>query len=346
MASLHGQDIADLVATTLRDLGPAKFQQIAQAYQEYEVFPKWFKRDKVAFESGYGIQKTLMYTLSNQASHVGLLDVDQVNIADVLAQMHVDWVHAQTKWSLIYQTDILMNSGRSLILNVIKPKRADALLSLVEELENKAWGTAPASATTNLPYGIQYWLVENATTGFNGGAPTGHTTVGGVNLTTAPNFKNYTALYTNITKTDLVAKLRTAHRKIGFKSPITIEDYRGSKGENRRLYTNETVIQGLENLGEAQNENLGRDLAAMDGSMAFRRHPIVWVPKLDDRSDNPVYMVDHTTFYPICLKGDYLRESEAMRAPNQHNVWNVFVDLTYNFVCIDRRRNAVLTTTV
>lgn len=344
MASLHANDIADLVATTLRDLGPAKFQQIAQNLQDYEVFPKWFKRDRVTFDSGIGIQKTLMYKLSNQAGHVGLLDVDQPNIADVLTQLQVDWVHAQTHWSLIYQTDILMNSGKALILNVIKPKRADALLSLVEELETRAWGSAPASTDTNYPYGIQYWVVENATTGFNGGAPTGHTTVGGVNLTTAPNFQNYTAQYTSVTKTDLIAKLRTAHRKIGFKSPITIEDYRGSKGTDRRLYANESVIQDIENLGEGQNENLGRDIAAMDGTMTFRRHPIVWVPQLDSRTDNPVYMIDHNTFYPVCLKGDYLRESEAMRSPNQHNVWNVFIDLTYNFVCLDRRRNAVLST--
>jgi hypothetical protein len=344
MASLHANDIADLVATTLRDLGPAKFQQIAQNLQDYEVFPKWFKRDRIAFDGGIGIQKTLMYKLSNQAGHVGLLDVDQPNIADVLTQLQVDWVHAQTKWSLIYQTDILMNSGKALVLNVIKPKRADALLSLVEELETRAWGDAPSSADTNYPYGIQYWVVENATTGFNGGAPSGHTTVGGVNLTTAPNFKNYTAQYTSVTKSDLIAKLRTAHRKIGFKSPITIEDYRGSKGENRRLYTNESVVQDIESLGEGQNENLGRDIAAMDGTMTFRKHPIVWVAQLDSRTDNPVYMIDHTTFYPVVLKGDYLRESEAMRSPNQHNVWNVFVDLTYNFINIDRRRNAVLTT--
>ncbi len=84
MATLAAADIADLVAGTLRDLGPLKFQQIAQNLQYYEVFSKWFKKDKVAFDSGYGIQKTLMNKLDSSSSkHVGLLDTDQVNIPDV-----------------------------------------------------------------------------------------------------------------------------------------------------------------------------------------------------------------------------------------------------------------------
>lgn len=345
MATLQAADISDLVASTLRDLGPLKFQQIAQNLQYYEVFSKWFRKDKVAFDSGYGIQKTLMNKLDSTSSkHVGLLDTDQVNIPDVLDQLTVPWRHAQTSWGLIYQTDILMNRGKSLILNVVKPRRAAALLGLVEELEDKAWGQAPAASDKLLPYSIQYWLTESTSTGFNGGVPSGHSTVGGVDLNDSPNFKNYTAQYANVTKADLVKKLRTAHRKIRFVSPVTIEDYRGGMGDRYRLYVNEETISDLEDLGESQNENLGRDVASMDGTITFRRHPIIWIPKLDARSDNPVYMVDHSTFYPVCLKGDYLRESQADKAPNQHNVFQVFVDLTYNYICVDRRRNAVLTT--
>src|SRR5512145_1077680 len=115
MAILTAQDIQDLVTTTQRDLGPPRFQQIAQNLVGYEVFPKWFKRDKVIFEGGTGIQRILMTKLTNRARHVGLLDTDSVNIADVLTSMRVDWRHLQTDWSLIYQTDILMNSGKALI---------------------------------------------------------------------------------------------------------------------------------------------------------------------------------------------------------------------------------------
>ena len=345
MAVLTALDISDLVASTLRDLGPMRFQQIAQNLQYYEVFSRWFKKDKVSFDSGVGIQRTLMNKLDETSSkHVGLMDVDQVNIPDVLDQIQIPWRHVQTSWALIYQTDILMNRGKALILNVVKPRRAAALLGLVEELEERAWGSAPSVSDKVLPFGVQYWVVENATTGFNGGVPSGHSTVGGVSLTDSPNFKNYTAQYTNVTKSDLIKKMRTGHRKIRFRSPVTIEDYRGSVGDRYRLYTNETVISAIEDLGEGQNENLGRDIASMDGTMTFRKNPIIWVPKLDERTDDPVYMLDHSTFYPVCLKGDYLRETEADKAPNQHNVFQMFLDLTYNYLCVDRRRNAVFAT--
>ncbi len=82
----------------------------------------------------------------------------------------------------------------------------------------------------------------------------------------------------------------------------------------------------------------------MDGTITFRKNPIIWVPKLDERSDDPVYMLDHSTFYPVILRGDYLRESDAIRAPNQHNIYQVFTDLTYNYLCVDRRRNGVAAT--
>jgi hypothetical protein len=79
----------------------------------------------------------------------------------------------------------------------------------------------------------------------------------------------------------------------------------------------------------------------MDGTVTFRGHPWIWVPKLDARTDDPVYMIDHSVFYPVCLEGDYLRESDAIMGPDQHNIFNVFLDLTYNYACVDRRRNAV-----
>lgn len=342
--ALTALDIADLVAGTLRELGKLKFQQIAQNLQDYEVFSKWFKKDKVQFDSGIGIQRTLMNRLSGAASHVGLLDEDNVNITDVIDQLQIPWRHARTSWGFIYQ-ETLMNRGEALVFNVIKPRRVAAILDLVEELENKAWGSAPSANNNTDPYGLLYWVVKNSSTGFNGGAPSGHTTVGGVSLTDSPTFKNYTATYAltgGVSKADLMPKLRTAHRKVRFKSPVDIEDYRGGKGDRYRCYVNESMMTALETLGEAQNENLGRDLASMDGmTLTFRSHPIIWVPKLDEDTTNPFYFIDHSTFMPVCLKGDYLRESEN-RAPNQHNVYQMFVDLTYNYLCIDRRRNAVL----
>ena len=348
-------DINDFVAGTLKHLGPLKFQQIAQDLQSYPVLGKWLKKEKVVFDHGNGIQRNLMSKLSNQAAHVGLLDTDTYDIPDLMVQLDVPWRHAQSKWGFIYQTDILMNRGDSAVFNVIEPRRADALISLAKELEAKAWST-PGSDNT-LPYGVPYWVVwRDAGAGTFGGSGSGQT-VAGVSTTPHPNFDNYTDTYVNVSKSDLLKKMRTGTRKTGWMSPISLDDYRNGTGQKLQFYTSESVVSSLEDIGESQNENLGRDLAPAEASglgtvdmqLSFRRHPIIWVPYLDDETvftaaNGPVYAIDHSTFYPVCLKGDFLRESEAKEVPNQHNLYRIFVDLSYNYLCIDRRRNAVYAT--
>lgn len=365
MATVTPQDVADLVASILPELDRMNWESIAPNLQDYEVMSHWLKDDKITFNDGIAIRKNLLAQLSGAASHTGMTDTDDVDIPDLMDDMTVPWRHAQTKWGYHYQTDILMNRGKSSINDTVKPRRYAAMIDLAEELEAKAWQVPNTTDKLN-PYGLPYWIVYNATTGFNGGYPTGpdavaHTTIAGLSLTDSPKFKNYTANYAAVNKTDLLPKMRTSLRKTNFRSPVTKEDMSTKRGNDRRYYCNEATCSAFETLGEAQNENLGRDLAPytagsghggvqeVDGTLTFKKNPIIWVPQLDDTTvftacSNPVYQIDHATFYPVCLKGDYLREDGPMKAPNQHNMWRIFLDLTYNYLCVNRRRNAVFAT--
>lgn len=342
MATIQPGDIADIVVTTRRKDGPLRFQQIAQNLPFYEVFSRWFKRDKVMFDDGYQIQRTLMTKLNSEAAkHVGFLEPDGVNIIDVLETMRVDWVHALTSWGLIYQSDVLMNSGSSLILNIIKPRRMASLLGLVENIEAKAWGSAPAAADKVNPWGIKYWITWNGTDGFTGGASVG-STKGNVNPDATPNFKNYAITYAAVSDNDLVASIRDAMRSCQFISPIAHPDYRGQLQNRYRMYCNKPTIRECEDVVRSHNSNLGRDLAMFDGAAYIAGFPIIYVPQLDnDSASDPIYGIDHSTFYPVCLKGDYLRETGPINAPDQHNAWNCHTDLTYNFVNVDPRRSFV-----
>ena len=362
MATVTPQDVADLVASILPDLDRMHWEQISQNLQDYEVMSHWLKDDKITFNDGLYIKKNLLSQLAGAASHTGMTDTDDVDIPDLMDDMQVPWRHAQTKWGYHYQTDILMNAGKSRINDTVKPRRFNAMLSLADELEAKAWQVPNLSDKLN-PYGLPYWVVYNATTGFTGGYPTGpdavpHPTIAGVNLTDSPTFKNYSAQYAAVNKTDLLPKMRTALRKTNFRSPVTKEDMSTKRGNDRRYYCDEVTASAFETLGEAQNENLGRDLAPytagsgqggvqeVDGTLTFKKNPIIWVPQLDDTTvytaaTNPIYQIDHGVFYPVCLKGDYLRETGPVVAPNQHNMYRVFLDLTYNFICVNRRRCAV-----
>jgi hypothetical protein len=351
MANTLLADIPDLVTGTLRDLGRPKFTQIAQNLQSYEVIGKWFKKDKVKFHDGYGVQRTLMTSLPGEVHYGGIDEPDTTSIPNLLTQMRVDYCHIKTSWGFYYQ-EVLANRGKSLIVNVIEPRRAGALIRLAEALERTAWQAPATSADLTVPFGLPYWVVYNASTGFTGGAASGHTTVAGVNLTDNPTFKNYSVQYTNVTKTDLIKKLRRMHQEIRWESPL---DVKGDQGSKMRLYCDWTVNSELEDIGEGQNENLGRDLAPMgtardvrfvDDVLTFRRHPIRPVKQLDDTAvytaaTSPVYMIDHDTFYPICLEGDYLRESDATPDPVNHNAFQVFLDLSNQYICDNRRRNGI-----
>lgn len=334
-------DFADLVASTLLKMGPPKFSQIAQTRQRYEVLKQWWKKKNVDFQKGgRGIQRNLMTSTLGEAAHLDFMAEDTWQLGDYGTQAEIPWVRAQTKWSIHRILDLAMNTGETVVWKIIEMKRVGAMIDLAELLENAGWA-APADATdVTKPYGLPYWVVQNASEGFNGGAAFG-TTVGGVDLSAHPTFKNYTDTYANVTFDDLIVSLIKAHFLCHFVSPLTLGQYRGEEGEQYRLYVNLTTAIELVKLLRNQNDNLGMNLAAMDGQPVFKNHPIITVPKLADSSNNPVYMVDHSTFRPVVLSGWFMHE-ETVRHPAQHVISGTFSDTIYNYTCIKRRANAVL----
>ena len=339
MPVLRDIDIADMVTTTLEDLGRGRFHQIAQELVEYKVLPRILRKERIRIQSsGIGIKETLMTSTGGTARWVGLLEEDAVNINDILDQLTVNWCRLTD--NMAWERRMLLeNRGEARINNVIKPQRVAMMIRIADALEEGFFG-APDASDVKRPWGLKYWIVKNATTGFNGGLPSGFTTVGGVSLTDSPTFKNYTFQYTDVTKLDLIQKLRTAHRKTNWRSPIKKPGMMSEFGERRQLFCNEVTINAIELVGEAQNENLGRDIASMDDTIAFKKHPIMYVPYLDNDTSYPLYMIDTDTITPFILKGDYLRESQATNN-RQHNVFDVHVDLSINFICTNRRANAV-----
>jgi hypothetical protein len=338
--ALTDANIADMITTTLHDLGRGRFHQIAQELVEYYVLPRLLRKGNVRIQrSGIGIKETLMTKTGGAARWVGLNEEDAVQYSDVLDGLTVVWCRLTD--NMTWERRMLLeNRGEARINDVIKPQRVAMMLRIATALEEGYFG-APDASDVKKPWGLKYWIVKNATTGFNGGLPSGFSTVGGVSLTDSPTFKNYTFQYTDVSKGDLIKKLRTAHRKTNWRSPYKTSQMMSEFGNRRQLFLNEVTISNIEDVGEGQNENLGRDIASMDDRIVFKRHPLIYIPYLDDDTTNPIYMNDTDTIKPIVLKGDYLRETDAQRSPRQHNTFEVHVDLSVNFVCTNRRANAV-----
>ena len=348
-------DIQDLVNLTRGDEGAGKLENLAMSYTHYPIVGTMLGPDKVKIESGYRIERNVMTRLPDAAYMSSLYGTDQVVAEDLTNKVIVEFRQATTGY-MFDENEIAPNQGAARIYDLMKSKRAGADGAMIELLEGKAWAT-PSSSSDKLEfYGIPYWVVKNTSTGFNGGAPSGHTTVGNLTPGTVNNWKNYTVTYTTVDKTDLIPKLRTAIRKCDFKQVLDIESYRKMK-KTYRLYVNESTVASFETVGEAQNENLGRDVAPydggllnkrgitgvaeFDGDLTFRRRPIIYAPRLDNDTQNPIYGLDHSSIYFHVEAKCNMKETPAIRHPSKHTVWQVFKDLRGQFCCFDRRSQFV-----
>lgn len=336
---LTDEEVGDLMTATLNDLGRLRWNQIAQKVQKFEVFSRIMRKEKVGFDSGIGLQRTVQFDDGGAARNVGLYNTDIINVKDLLTKLNIPWKHATTNWAWD-RRELLQNRNGAQIVNIVKPRRVGAILSLAKLLENNFW-SKPNDTNDNLkPYGLLYWCVYNATLGFTGTNPSGFSLgAGNIDAVANPNWANYSGQYTQITKGDLIAKLRTMYRKMHFESPVSVEDFARGRGDQMRLYMNEPTIEGFEVLGESQNENLGNDLNRYADEMAFKKSPVIWVPQLDGlTTSNPVFAVNWEWFYPAFLEGEYLREGAPLQRSDQHNVWVINTDVSYNYLCTDRRQ--------
>ena len=326
----------DLVQSTLRDLGRLRFTEIATSLQEHTAMSNLLRKNRIVLTSGYGVQFDAMVGQTGAAANVGLGASDNVNIVDVMTQGTADWRNTTTNYAIIGQ-EMAMNREPSRIVSLLQERRIAAMISLAELMENNFWGPPVALADNLTPWGVNTWVVKNATEGFNGGVPSGYTTIGGINPTTYPNWNNWTFQYTAPSKDHLIRKMRKAATFTKFKPPVEgIPTF--NTGDSYGYYTNYGVIQPLEEALESQNDNLGNDVASKDGDTLFRKVPLMWIPKLEADTTNPVYGIQWGEFKTFILEGWWLKETAVPVYPGQHTVSAQFVDLTYQWINKNRRR--------
>ena len=224
------EDIADLIASTVKKLPPMQFTQIAQKLTSYHVYPTLFKNRggkemETRIGSGTCIPFTALVKTAGSAKNVLIYDTDTTNIADGLVEGEVPWRYSTFSY-FFNQHEFEQNSGAKQLFNLIKDRREQALLDFADLLEGNYFGKPVDSTDKRTPWGLFYWLVKTSdatsatsTCGFKGGAPSGFSDVGGINPTNYPMWKNYTAPYYSIkdwdnsgttVKGDFVNKLKRA----------------------------------------------------------------------------------------------------------------------------------------
>jgi hypothetical protein len=357
MGDVQTHDILDMLETTRDSHDDMTFIDISSDLQEYTVTP-WLLTQagglKVEAGGGTGHEQTLMYNNGGYSKWVDEFAERTGTIINHLKKMKVNYSLLLDGLEYTYG-EIIDNRGKERINKIIKPRTRSMWLRVAKTMERDFYA-APDPSDDLTPWGLQYWIVKNSETGFNGGYPSGFTRIGNIDLDVVTNFKNYTDQYTATTKGDLIKKMKKATRQTSFYAPRTDAGVTGDSMPNKRMYlVNEETIEGVEDIGEAQNENLGNDMApktAGTGAMGlrldkgdnitFKKNPFVYARLLDADSSDPVYGVDMSTIHALTKKGDNMKLSEYYQHPTQRRLFLADLFHRHQTICVNRRNNFVI----
>lgn len=331
MPVLQLENLADITTDTLRDLGRKRIVDLTTSLRRFVALPALMQKNRITFGSGYGTRWQIMFASSvDHARFVPLFSRDQVGAGDVMKYATMNFRHMEWSWGFD-EHEVDANMGENQIVDLIKSRDFAAEMKGYELVESAIW-SCPSASDEISPHGIPYHIVQNDTTGFNGGHASGYSDWAGLSRTTYPLLKNYTFRYDEISKLDLIRKIRDAAYEVDFESPVknpSMATYEGPPDYG--MYTVRAVVRAFEEACEDQNMNLGNDVASKDGMSMILRHTITPVPQLDATTTNqPWYGINWGAF-KTAIKTPWWMKTKRVSASGQHNVINVFKDSTFEW---------------
>lgn len=344
------EQYADLANVTLRQFDRNEWSDIVTDIQEHFAMPMILKKKRVEFDSGWGYQVTARVGSNSPAKNSLINEPDNPTTADMFLPLTGNFRYT-TSYFAINEIEMSANRNPSRIVSLLKGKQVDMMTSLADLMEGNFWGKPSDSTDIRTPRGVKYWLVNNNTEGFNGGLPAGFTDVGGISPTTYARWKNWTSQYVKVSKSDGIRKVRKAMTYTRFRPPVPYPSNSGETYDERRappentyqLFSNYNFVQPCEELLESQNDDLGPDLASQDGLVMIRRSPLFWVPYLDADTTNPIIGINWKAWKIYFMEGEYMNETEVKPHPLQHRTLVRYIDCLYDFVCLNRRLNFMIT---
>ena len=349
MASLNLDGLRDFVEATLKKYKRKAWVDISLPLQMYYFSKRLFK-DKTKKPEMSGPQCEWKLRIANQGNFkvTGLFAVDTTNRINVLT--HADQPWAMTTTNYIYDLkEPAFQGGPETIIRYMDVNEQGLMNDFFAGMETLVW-TAPNSVSQNpRPLsGIPFWLQKSATTGFNGGDPTGFPAgAGGISVANYPNWSNYTAAYSQVSRDDAVEKIINAMDFCYFEAPVDFAQLAGGQPD-WGLYTTHPFLATCRKILQSQNDDLGDDVAAHSGKVYIRGTPVDWVPALNNSqspaydSSNPVYGVNWRTFEYMYQAGWSQVKHPPFRVANQHTVYMRCMDDTGQLICYDRRQNFVV----
>ena len=343
--TLQYADIDDAVLLTQSNLVKrGAFVDLQTDLTDHVAVREMWKGRQKKFTGGNDWDFQCQVDHNHSARTVGLFETDGSALTDTMIQGRVRPRHINAHY--IYdQREPAFQRGGVAIVDLVKTRYVGMMVSLYELMEEILWGNPDASTDNKTPYGIEFWVTKgtNGQEGFYGLNPDGFADGrAGISSGTYARRANYFADYVAVTKEDLIRKMRKSHRSIQFRSPVSHATPTLGANTKNGIYTNDSVIGIMEELLEAQNMNLGNDLASKDGRTLFKSTPVTYAPKLDADTEDPIYMLDWQWLAIAVLAGWENQLTNPYMVPGKHLVRRVDLDCTLNMACTNLRKQAVL----
>ena len=343
MATLQYSQIDDAVLATQENLvKKGAFLDLSTDLSDHVACREMWKGRQKKFNGGNDWQFQCQVDHNHSARAVGLFETDGTALTDTLIEGYMQPRHVNAAY--IYdQREKSFQQGGKAIVDLVYSRYVAMMVSFYEKMEEYLWGS-PSASDSKSPHGVSFWVQKCASgeEGFKGVDPSGYEAIGRAHILSSAQARwaNWAADYADITKEDLVRKMRHGVRKTRFRSPVSHAQPDLGAMKNG-IYTNSDVIGLCEEVLETQNMNLGNDLASKDGRTLFKGTPLTYVPKLDDDTTDPVYMLDWKWLAVGVLAGWENNLTKPYMVPGMHLVRRVDLDCTLEMVCTNLRRQAV-----
>lgn len=345
--AVHATDIADLTNLTLSRYARNQLVDIATTLRDFPAYRRLMEKNRqIAASSdgsGKNFQFPLLYSGDSNARWCGLYDVNNLDQTDGTVLASIPWRYGTT--GVHYDVhEISINASPAKIVDFVKTKEFQMEIGWANLMEAAFWGGPSSSSDDTTPFGLTgYWLVHNATTGFNGGNHSNFSGgPGGLDCTSAnySRWKHYTAQFTTNSLADSVQKISRALKEVRWMGipNAPMKDWNGE--HDTVIYTTLDNVDELEGLAMSLDDKVGSDLRKYDGQVMIARTPIQEVPYLSDNraTSDPYIGIDWRVVGCVYPEGEWSRETPYQQAPHQRNVRERFRDASRQYVVTNRRR--------